>query len=294
MRCRFALALAGLAVLAACGPLPRPFQPDVKGDNALLELKDTTGIVVAPADRLALGASGRAADAMAAVLRDLNVPASTDAGNRHSRWLLGRAEVTPLEGDREAVETTWELLGPDGERLGQARHRAVVPGGTWADGAPEALRGAVAPAAAEIAGLVQEPSPVASELPGYPPGTRLAVEPLEADFAPARRALPRALARALRAAGLPVNERPDGDDIRVRGIVELGPETDGRQQVAVRWLLLRGGEGGSEGERELARIEQQNRVPSEVVQNGWDRLAPQIARAAVPGIAEALARSAGN
>lgn len=294
MRCRFALALAVLAMLAACGPLPRPFQPETKRGNALLELKDTTGVVVAPADRRALGTDGRGADAMAAVLRDLNVPASTDAGNRNSRWLLGRAEVTPLDEDREAVETTWELHGPDGARLGRASHRAVLPAGTWAEGTAEALRRAVAPAAVEIAGLVQEPSPMASELPGYPPGTRLAVEPLEADFEPARRTLPGALARALRAAGLPVNARADGDDIRVRGIVELGPESEGRQQVAVRWLLLRGGEGGSGGERELARIEQQNRVPSDVVQNGWDRLAPQIARAAVPGIAEALARSAGN
>src|SRR6185437_7011991 len=98
---------------AACQPLPRPFAGDVPPD-ALLSPRDSPGIYVAPVAGAPSPVAGDLAEAMAAALRDADIPASTRGRNKGSFELRGEAKEQPLPGDRVEIIVDWELLAADG------------------------------------------------------------------------------------------------------------------------------------------------------------------------------------
>ena len=127
----FAWLIAG-AVLAACGQLPRPFQPAEKSNNALLLLRDRAGIVVQPIAG-DVPASGTAlAEIMATRLRDLDIPAAVNGGNQSSQHLIGRAVVRPLPKKREEILLYWELRDANGRRAGLFTQRHEQRASDWA------------------------------------------------------------------------------------------------------------------------------------------------------------------
>ena len=124
------LAVAVLAaLLAGCGDLPRPFQPERKGDNALLLLPDRAGVAVGTVTGAA--PNGEAlAEAMAEALRRQNVPSSVALGNRETRWLLGRAEAPPEQPAAPGElrrRIVWELYDANGAPVGEVTRTVTVP-----------------------------------------------------------------------------------------------------------------------------------------------------------------------
>ena len=114
--CRAILASLLALLLAACGDLPRPFQPDDKSvENPLLVLGDRAGIVVMPLAGVEdEELSQDFAEALAKALRDADVIAHNGAGNRASLVLSSFLERKPGAG---AVVVLW-LSGPDGSDIG--------------------------------------------------------------------------------------------------------------------------------------------------------------------------------
>jgi hypothetical protein len=145
-----------IPALAACGPLPRPFQPEVKPRNELLTLDDSAGIVVLPLDGLVEVAPAEASQALAEALRERNVPATTRGGNRASRYLFARGELRSLDARREELWITWELSDSQGQRIAEALQRERLPREAWARMEPQTLMPVLEEAADVIASLVQE------------------------------------------------------------------------------------------------------------------------------------------
>ncbi|HEY5597835.1 MAG TPA: hypothetical protein VIK47_03425, partial [Kiloniellales bacterium] len=174
---RLALALiVAAAVLAACGQIPRPFQPEHKGGNALLELRDAAGIVVQPIAGSPTDGGQVLAEAMAAHLRDRAIPATTGGGNLGSRRLYGRAAVRPLPGGREEILLYWEVRDPDGGRIGTLTQRREDAAGAWAAGAPALLEALAAAAAPDLVAQVQGPAIEAAAIPGFPTARLVVLE----------------------------------------------------------------------------------------------------------------------
>ena len=146
--------MVGLLSIAACQPLPRPFQPADKDANRLLWPGARTGIVVkeiagAPAPR-ALAVE------MARALRETEIVASATAGNRQSFLLFASATVAPLDAMRDEIRISWRLNDSRGRPVGTFRQTAQALNPAWKLGAAPLLRALAKRAAPEIARLLAE------------------------------------------------------------------------------------------------------------------------------------------
>ncbi len=159
-----ARALLPLLILAvaACGPLPRPFQPD---DKRIVEAQepaegtdraDGVDILVLPLGGDAPGNAEGAAETLADGLRDLGVRASAE-GNTARRVLTGTAQVEASGEDREAVLITWEISRPNGEGLVSFEQRNDLPSGLWKSGQAGAVSSVMTDAARALAARVRTP-----------------------------------------------------------------------------------------------------------------------------------------
>jgi len=276
-----ALLLAG-AVLAACGQLPRPFQPEGKSSNALLQLRDRAGIMVQPIVGDAPASGTALAKVMAARLRELDIPAATGIGNQGSQRLTGRAVVRPLARKREEILLYWELRDASGRRTGLHTQRHEQAAGTWAAGAPALLAELAEKAAPVFAAMVQDPPVKAAAIPGFP-RARLVILPLTGAPGDAGESLPRALKAELAAAKVPVAHRIGEADLLVLGDVTVGPADGGLQAVSIRWSLI-----SADDDRELGTIAQQNVVPAGSLNGPWGPVAEEVARATAAGLIDLL------
>ncbi len=279
---RAATVLILLLGLAACGQLPRPFAPEQKSQNALLELKDRAGITVLPMTGDIPQPPGSMARAMVEALHGLNVPAALGQGNRESRVLETHSLVLPQPDGRDEVLLYWDLRAHDGARVGIHNLRRVLPRGAWQAGDPRVIAALTAEAAPAIAALVQNPPVEVARIPGFP-GARLVILPLESAPGDAAVSLPRALAAEFLAADLPVADKIGENDLLVLGDVEVGPPKDGLQEVAIKWQVIR-----ARGDEELGEITQRNHVPAGSLDGPWGAAAREIARGAAAGMIDLL------
>ena len=136
-----ALTLLGLA-LAACQPLPQPFQPAAtnKSANPLLNLPDRAGVVVLPIQGMPQDSGAALAREMASALIDRNLPAFTERGNLSSLELSGQAIATPRGGTRSEIRVIWRLSEPNGIQRGEHALDIATRQTAWDQGSPTLLR----------------------------------------------------------------------------------------------------------------------------------------------------------
>lgn len=262
-----------LLALAACQPLPHPLTAQMPVPNAPLAPPDSADIVVAPV----AGAPPALSAALAAALRDADIPATTlGSGNKGSDHLLASATLHPLAPGQAAVVLAWELHAANGRLLGRGKVEGAAAEGAWRQGDAATTRVLAQKAAPAIAQVVQAPTPRAAAT-GEP---LLAVGAVSGAPGDGGTTLSRAMAYALNRAHVPLVEKSgDKESFVLTGQVELSPAKAGKQQVKVRWILRR--PNGAE----LGRIDQQNAVPAGSLDGPWGDIAFAVANAAAPGVA---------
>ncbi len=269
---RLTLAALLALALAACGPLPRPFQPDEKtpDDNPLLLLPDFGGVVVPPAFGLPDEPARAFAEAVAEALRRADVPANVKAGNPSSLILDLQVEVAA--GRARAAAS---LVDPKGVALAERRSEAVVRGDP-AD--PATWRTLADPLAGAIVGAIKPEAAAARALPAV----RIAgVTGAPGDGA---RALERSLAFHLEKAGLRIADVPGPEVIAVAGTVAIADAGADTRRLRVTWQV-----SDAKG-ADLGRVDMQNPVPVRVLERQWAELAYEIAGASADGIRDIAER----
>lgn len=269
-----------LLLIAACQPLPHPFAEDVPPPRSpALSPRDGAGIVVAPIP----GAPEQVADALAAALRDAEIPASTaGTGNKGSFRLTASAGAVAAEGSRASVALDWELRAADGRVLGHGTAAAEAPAEAWRRGDETLAHEIAGKAAPAIARLVQDDPPRAAAV-AEPLLAVRAVIGAPGDGGPA---LTRAMDYALRRVHVALAEKAgDKESFVLAGKVALSPAEAGRQQVTVSWALLRP-DGG-----EIGHVDQQNAVPAGSLDGPWGDIAFAVASAAAPGVAALIEKA---
>jgi hypothetical protein len=269
-----------ILALAACQPLPHPFADRTPPPRAaIFSPRDSAGIHVEGVAGVSASLSAALAESLAAALRDAEIPASTAGANKASYRLLGMAHRARFADGREAVAVDWELRAADERRLGGTT--AGIPAAdlseTTADAAAHALAEQAAPI---IARLIQEEPPAEVAEP------RLAIQAVNGAPGDGDRALARAIDGALRRVHVPLVEKPaDPASFVLAGTVAVSPPQGGKQQVSVRWALLR-----PDG-KEIGKIDQQNAVPAGSLDHAWGDIAYAVAEAAAPGVAALIEKA---
>ena len=262
--------------LAACGDLPRPFQPAEKGTQAWSGPGDVAwgSILVPPIEGLPAERSAVLVDQVVEALQARDLPASAHAGGRGSIVLAGQiALVTGV--------LRWSLTTPDGEtalRFEEPGLDALSSGTTAADLAPIAAR-----AAGRVAALLKPPS---TQDPNRPPRAPVVVEAVRGAPGEGGIALARAMRHSLAHIGIRVVDDSDKGALAIQGWVRVAQDdtTANDAAVTIAWDVLH-----PEGAR-LGTITQGNRVDANQLTGTWGVLPRLIARAGAPGIAQLLDR----
>jgi len=283
VRCRPVLHAAWVALLltaAGCQPLPQPFAADAPPQDApIMTLKDSAGIVVHPIGGAEAPVPDLLAEAMAEALRNADVPASTQASNRGSYVLTGKAEERPRAGDRAVIAVHWQLRGPDGSAAGTYDQTTESSLARWHQGDPALLKELVSAAAPAVADMLQEEGAV-----GVDSEQRVAVPPVTGAPGDGTRSLARAMELALRQASISVAEgnAPTGKHFTVAGKVTMGPAAEGKQKITISWTLL--GPDGSQ----IGQVNQENAIAAGSLDGRWGDIAYAVAKSAAGGIVALL------
>ncbi|HEX7969472.1 MAG TPA: hypothetical protein VF502_14725, partial [Stellaceae bacterium] len=207
-----------LALLAAaCQPLPHPLAGNVPPpDSPILSPRDSAGILVLPVTGAPAPAAADLAEAMAAALREAQIPASTRGRNKRSYELRGTASEERLADGRSAIAIEWVLRAADGVPLARVPTRTEQPAARWLAGGEAMAKEIAAAAAPAVAKLVQDDPPVAS---GNSEPTVL-LRPVAGAPGDGDRALTRAMDNALRRAHVVLAEqRTDQESFVLAGTV---------------------------------------------------------------------------
>lgn len=293
------LSLLALAVfLAACGPLPRPFQPEDKALD-LKAMASPPAVLVLPLRQDAPGAPQEAAERLAEALSSLEVDAV--AKGRVAEFVLsGAAVVKQLPRGRESVAIAWTLSEPEGQEVGGYDQRSELPAGLWQAGQAGAIAAVMSEAAPAIATLTRQAKAAADraataavatsdDAAGAVPNEansadwHLVVLPPDSAPGDGSDSLPQALEAELRAAAIPLADEAGDNDLVVKSDVDLGPAVNGWQDIRIAWVLVRASDG-----TDLGQIEQENRVPAGSLDGSWGPTAQAIARGAAGGLVDLL------
>jgi hypothetical protein len=253
------LALACAWALAACGQLPRPFQPEDKPlpDIAEAEVEARAGVFVAP---LPGEDSERLTGALVAALQAADVAASRHARNRASHRISARLG--------ESGSLRWSLVAPGGETLLAFNE---------APGAESIGR------VAQMFALFLNPEP-----PPPPEQARpaLAVPPVDGAPGDGRLALALAMRQALAAEGFPTDHAVVEAAYLVLGSVhvEKVANSAAEERVSVDWTVL-----GPDGAR-LGTVSQSNQVAAGTLDGTWGAVARVVAQNGAQGVVALLAR----
>lgn len=277
--------LASLLVLlvAACGPLPRPFQPESKDELDLSTFERPAEILVLPLERDAPGNPTWAAESLARALRDLGVSASSRS-QVASHTLSGQVSLQPAAGRRDEILIAWELRRTGGERLGGYAQLVELPAGLWRDGQAGAVASVMAEAAPAIADMKQQAVAEAETLQAQTQ-RHVVIVPLDNAPGDGSASLARALEFELRAAAVPLARDIGDNDIIVMGDMALGPAERGWQDFRITWFVIQASDGA-----DLGQIDQRNQVPAGSLDGPWGTTAFDIARGAAEGIVALLGR----
>jgi hypothetical protein len=281
---RRALPAAAVGLLAACQPLPHPFAQDApKPGAAILRLRDGTSIWVAPVAGTPRATAQKLAAAIARALRHQQIAASDKTAATISDVLHGRIRQMPGENGETAVVAQWRLDNARGRVLGERAVRILGEEADWQTGAKGAVARLAAASAGQLASLVEGgPPPAEARMRQI----RLLIGPITGAPGDGADSLAHAIAQVLKQPDLAIVAGPDArPDLILDAAVTLGKPEGGKEHVRIVWRLRRP-DGG-----EIGTVEQQNDVPSGLLDGPWGNVAWSVAVAAQGGITRLVARA---
>lgn len=277
MRIPQLIVLALVALLAACGELPRPFETphDNNADLRLMPV-DKGGMVVHPPDGMPGPAAEALTTALIDALRNEDVAAMSGPGNPQSLVLGGTAQS-------DAAGWTVNLAVADASQISLGSVTSHANPAVADD--PKSWSPFAKAMAKSVAALLQtdgttpradQPSVAVGDISGLPDNDR--------------RMLVHALEFVLQRARVQVAATPDKATHVIVGKVTLSPPhgSAGQEQraVDVRWTVERADKS------EVGQLHQSNDVPVSVLNQDWPDIAMAVADAAADGIVDLVNRHA--
>lgn len=276
---RLSLAILAASLIAACQPLPQPFQADsrAKASDALIRPIGETSLFIPPVAGLPPGPDAALAESLAKALNEQDVPASATGRNRLTSLLTVRLE--PRGGD---AVWSWDERAPDGrQQAGETRSLGIAPA-RLAAGEPGAIKQAATAMANAIAEKLNAAVIEAAQIDARP--VTLAVKECEGAPGDGNRALRQAMREILILGGRNPLTDTAGADYVIGCRVNVWQDTADSERVTIEWVLL-GGDGSPLGD-----VKQANRIPRGQLAGTWGNTAHIIAQGGWQGLSEILER----
>lgn len=280
-----AIVTSALLVLfvAACGPVPKPFQPRTLWDvNPLAVPEEMMRVRVEPVEGITEPTASQLGTAVAAALGALDIPSAARLTGA-SRYVLKGRLVDAREPDQPwAVD--WTLEDSVGVPIGTRRQMvdAAVLEAPAADDAP--LRASATVLARSLAGWIDRDDQPTKGL--KPVG--VAIGDITGAPGDGNTALARSIRLAMKATNITVVDVAAEAPLRLDGTVAVDPPLQGRQRIKITWSLV------TATGQPVGQISQDNALPQGSFDGAWGRLAAEIAAAAAPGIADAVGKATPN
>jgi hypothetical protein len=293
-----AAALAGAALIAAlaaaCQPLPHPFEDD-RPPAALLKVRDTASVSVAPVEGGPAGIAAKLGGAVAGALLRRDIPATDKTTSLGSYPLYGRLVQSRPRDGKLTVTALWRLYDARGGMIGERSAKFDAKTAEWEGDRDKAVERLAGLSAEALAPLLQEEAakpPVAAaaiDAVAPPPDERrlkVAVGKVSGAPGDGGKALANAVAAVLKRQELRIVDAGGKPDLFVECEVALTPAKPDKQHIKILWRVRR-----ADGV-EIGTVGQENDVPQGLLDGPWGDLAYTVALAAREGLMQLVARGA--
>jgi hypothetical protein len=274
--------LALAALVAACQPLPHPFEDD-RPPAALLKVRDVAGVSIAPIAGKPAALAEKLGAAVAGALLKRDIPASDKTTSLGSYQLYGRlVEERPPRG-KASLTAHWRLYDAKGRTVGEHSAKVETEAGEGESTDAKTIERLAGLSADGLAPLLEEEeAPVEAAGGGR---TRIAIRAISGAPGDGATSLAAAVATVLKRQDLAIVEQAEKADLIIDGEVSVTPVKPNQQHVKILWHVRRadGAEIGNAG--------QENDVPRGLLDGPWGDLAYSVAIAAGDGLMQLIARS---
>lgn len=275
----------GFLGLAACQPLPHPFETSHElPEGRLLSLPDVVGIAVDPVRGVAPATSDAVRAALVKALQDGDIPASAAPAGEHAYHLIGEATTAAPLGAVTKVTMAWTVTDAAGAEIGHDSNSFAIDSAGWLAGTAD-LGAPMRVAAGEVAEILHLPGAAPAPPPKPSPPLRLVLDPVTGAPGDGDTSLPRALAYVLQDAGVDVLDQPDAGAPHVGGTVTLTALPGGQQNVRIVWTVF-----GAD-HRAIGTVAQENAVPRGSLDGPWSDAAAAVAAAAADSVRGLVAQA---
>jgi hypothetical protein len=279
------LALSLTLAAASCQPLPHPFADD-KPPAALLQVRDTAGVSIAPLVGQPAVVGRELAGAMAEAFLRRDIPASAKTASLDSYQLYGRlAESAPRDG-KVALLAVWWLYDAKGKIVGKRSAEVVAAAGKGRAALDAPVAQLANLSTDKLAPLLVGNQPAAVPLAAAADRVRIAIDKVAGAPGDGANSLQTAIAAVLQPQDLTIVASGGKADLHISADVTVSPATPGSQHVRIVWHVRRG--DGTE----IGTVAQQSDVAEGKLAGPWGAVAYDVAVAAVDGLMQLVERGA--
>jgi hypothetical protein len=270
-----------LALLSACGSLPRPFEGN-PGATAMRLAQPPPPRLAVPSPSAAMlddKAAKEFASALAAALVQQELPVVAGPGQPGDWRVVPAAQMR-----NNMVVPTYTVEDPRAKNEGVADGAPIAPS-VWAEGQPATLKQAATDAAPAIAALLDR---INAALKQSDPNSllnrpaRIAFTGVTGAPGDGNQSLTLQMRAQLGHYGLVVQDAPTGADYDLLGKVVSTPLTPGNSQIEITWTV------DNPAGVEQGKVSQLHEIPAGSLDEYWGDVALVVAQQAAAGVHELI------
>lgn len=280
---RFVGVVVMATAIAACGALPRPFQPSSDSSvNPLIEQGVPPDIAVNYVRGTTTPMGKLLTQSVVKELANYDIVSYAEDRGTSSFVLDGNVIGSPVSGSAGADDQGstrrihWVITNRDGVIAREYDVPITGPAFDWDYGSPRIIREVGEATAHEVAKLMIGRG-ARSHKEG-PARSGIWVKPIGDAPGDGNYSLTRAIAYTLGDHGVKVVKSPEMAEHYLKGSVRVGLPESGNQKVEVTWVVT------DTEDKEIGRARQRNTVPAGTFDGRWGQTAVMISMAAVSGI----------
>jgi hypothetical protein len=281
-RCLHVGVIVTVGLLAACGQLPRPFQPPPEASsNPLVTEAAARGVFVQPLDGVSRPMSKLLADSVVEgfLVRGIRATTNPDANSRYR--LKGAARINKDDPSLPyVVLITWTLFDYAGNRVGSEVEGVFGSRRDWDFGSPEVIAEVGENAPEIISAMIGEDEKIKEkeQQPMKPQLAGVWINPVTNAPGDGNRSLSRAIKAVIQGDGIPLAQERRFAEFVLDGNVHVGDPKNDLQRVEIVWTV------STTDRREIGRATQKNLVEAGTFSGAWGEVAAIVAEAALEGI----------